>query len=210
VIPFRCKIEGGGRIQRKGGNLMAILRSGRIEKDAIKMGASMMAVSARTAPKTRGVDSVQTVILTGEDLEKLAATMEKKVKEKSTELPGFKRDADNVRGSAAVLLIGVSRNPKRIERPLNCGGCGFENCKDLLAAGKHDGEDFTGPLCIFQAVDLGIALGSAVKLAGELNIDNRIMYTVGAAAKKLNLLDSDFIIGIPLSAIGKNPYFDRV
>jgi uncharacterized ferredoxin-like protein len=149
------------------------------------------------------------IVLTGKDLETLAASMERKVKEKSTELAGFKRDADNVRSSAAVLLIGVSRNPKRIELPLNCGACGYKNCKDLLAAGKKKGEDFTGPVCIFQAIDLGIALGSAVKLAGELNIDNRIMYTVGAAAKKLNLLDSDLIIGIPLSVLGKNPYFDR-
>jgi len=168
-----------------------------------------MAVSARTAPKTRGVDSVRMMVLTGKDLEKLAASMERKMKEKSTELPGFKRDADNIRSSAAVLLIGVSRNPKRIELPLNCGACGYKNCKDLLAAGKKEGEDFTGPVCIFQAIDLGIALGSAVKLAGELNIDNRIMYTVGAAAKKLNLLDSDLVIGVPLSVMGKNPYFDR-
>jgi len=188
---------------------MAIMTSGKIEKDAVEMGASMMAASARTAPKARGVDSVNTLILTGEDLEKLAGEMEKKVKEKSTELPVFKRDADNVRGSAAVLLIGVSRNPKRVELPLNCGACGYKNCKDLLAAGKREGEDFIGPICIFQAIDLGIALGSAVKLAGELSIDNRIMYTVGAAAKKLNLLDSDLIIGIPLSVMGKNPYFDR-
>jgi uncharacterized ferredoxin-like protein len=35
------------------------------------------------------------------------------------------------------------------------------------------------------------------------------MYSVGAAAKKLNLLDSDVIIGIPLSGTGKNPFFDR-
>jgi uncharacterized ferredoxin-like protein len=188
---------------------MAILTSGQIEKEAVEMGASMMAVSARTAPKTRGVDSVKTVILTGEDLERLAAAMEKKVKEKSTELPGFKRDADNVRSSAAVLLIGVSRDPKRMEIPLNCGACGYKNCKDLLASGKREGEDFTGPFCIFQAIDLGIALGSAVKLAGELSMDNRIMYTMGAAAKKMNLLDSDLIIGIPLSVTGKNPYFDR-
>ena len=188
---------------------MAILKSGQIEKDAVEMGASMMAVSARTAPKTRGVDSVKTAILTGEDLEKLAAAMEKKVKEKSTELPGFKRDADNVRGSAAVLLIGVSRDPKRMEIPLNCGACGYKSCKDLLASGKREGEDFTGPVCMFQAIDLGIALGSAVKLAGELGMDNRIMYTIGAAAKKMNLLDSDVIIGIPLSVTGKNPYFDR-
>ena len=188
---------------------MAILKSGQIEKDAVEMGASMMAVSARTAPKTRGVDSVKTAILTGEDLEKLAAAMEKKVKEKSTELPGFKRDADNIRSSTAVLLIGVSRDPKRMEIPLNCGACGYKSCKDLLASGKREGEDFTGPVCMFQAIDLGIALGSAVKLAGELGMDNRIMYTIGAAAKKMNLIDSDVIIGIPLSATGKNPYFDR-
>jgi uncharacterized ferredoxin-like protein len=35
------------------------------------------------------------------------------------------------------------------------------------------------------------------------------MYTVGAAAKALGLLDADIIIGIPLSASGKNIYFDR-
>lgn len=188
---------------------MAILTSEKTEKGAIMMGGSMMALSARTAPKTRGLDSVKTVILTGEDLERLAVAMEKKAHEKSTVLPIFKRDADNVRGSASVLLIGVSRDPKRMELPFNCGGCGNKTCKDFLASGKREGEDFTGPICVFQAIDLGIALGSAVKLAGELNIDNRIMYTVGAAAKKLRLLDSDIIIGIPLSATGKSPYFDR-
>jgi uncharacterized ferredoxin-like protein len=189
--------------------IMERLTSERMEKDAIMMAGSMMAMSARTAPKTRGEDSIKTLILTQEDLGKLAKAMEDKVEEKSTKLPTFKRDADNVRNSTAVLLIGVSGNPKKIELPLNCGGCGYKNCKDLLAAGRRKGEDFVGPICIFQAIDLGIAMASAVKLASELNVDNRIMYTVGAAAKKLNLLDSDFIIGIPLSATGKNPYFDR-
>jgi uncharacterized ferredoxin-like protein len=188
---------------------MTILKGEKIEKDAVEMGASMMALSARTAPKARGIDSVKTLILTGEDLEPLAVAMEKKVKEKSIELPGFKRDADNVRKSAAVLLIGVSRGPKSPGLPLNCGACGYKTCKDLIASGERDGEDFAGPFCVFQAIDLGIALGSAVKLAGELGIDNRMMYTIGASAKKLNLLDSDMIIGIPLSVTGKNPYFDR-
>lgn len=40
-----------------------------------------------------------------------------------------------------------------------------------------------------------------------MGIDNRIMYTVGAAAKSLRLLDSDIIIGISLSATVKNPFF---
>lgn len=188
---------------------MGILTSGKMEKDAVEIAASLMAASARTAPKTRGIDSVKTLLLTGSDIEPLAAAMERKVDEKSTKLPILKRDAGNIRNAAAVLLIGVSGNPKRMELPLNCGACGYKSCKDLLAAGKREGEDFTGPVCIFQAVDLGIALGSAAKLAGELNIDNRMMYSVGAAAKKLNLLDSDLIVAIPLSVTGKNPYFDR-
>ncbi len=188
---------------------MAVWTGGKMEKEAVEAGASMMAVSARTAPKTRGVDSVKTMLLTGTDIEPLALAMEKKGKEKSTELPFFKRDADNIRASAAVLLIGVSREPKKIELPLNCGACGYKNCKELLATGRREGEDFSGPMCIFQAVDLGIALGSAVKMAGELNIDNRIMYSIGAAAKKLKLLESDVIIGIPLSATGKSLYYDR-
>jgi len=96
---------------------MAILKSEKIEKDAVEMGASMMALAARTAPKGRGLDSIKTLILTGKDLEQLAVAMEKKVKEKSKELPFFKRDADNLRSSAALLLIGVSREPKRWSSP---------------------------------------------------------------------------------------------
>jgi uncharacterized ferredoxin-like protein len=59
-------------------------------------------------------------------------------------------------------------------------------------------------------VNLGIAVGSAVKTASIHNVDNRIMYTIGVAAKRLGLLDADVILGIPLSATSKNIYFDRV
>ena len=61
---------------------MARLTGEKAEKNAVEIGASMMAVSARTAPKTRGIDSVKTIILTGKDLEKLALAMEKKIKER--------------------------------------------------------------------------------------------------------------------------------
>jgi uncharacterized ferredoxin-like protein len=44
-----------------------------------------------------------------------------------------------------------------------------------------------------------------------MNVDNRLMYTFGAAVKDLPLFvaDADVIIGVPLSATGKNIYFDR-
>jgi uncharacterized ferredoxin-like protein len=79
----------------------------------------------------------------------------------------------------------------------------------MLQAGKRPGKDFNGPVCTFQAIDLGVALGSAVKLAADLNIDNRMMYTIGATVRQMGLLEADIIVGIPLAATGKNIYFDR-
>jgi len=78
----------------------------------------------------------------------------------------FKRDAQNLRSSAAVVLIGVKGTmPKKPEKPLNCGGCGYATCAEFIGAPKGKrGEDFIGPLCVFQSIDLGIALGVAVIL----------------------------------------------
>jgi len=75
---------------------------------------------------------------------------------------------------------------------------------------KKQGLDFAGPTCLFKALDIGIALGSAAKMASLLNVDNRIMYRIGTAAKRLKLLpEAHIIMGITLSATGKNIYFDR-
>ena len=189
---------------------MSQLRAKEVEREAVRMTAVMMASSARTAPKARGLDAIETMIVDGSDLELLVSAMEDKAKEQPPYLSSiFDRDARNVRNSSCVLLIGVVGNPKKIEESLDCGACGYKTCKDLLNVRKREGKDFSGPICIFQALDLGIALGSAVKLASGLNVDNRMMYTIGAAAKKLHLLDSDIVIGIPLSVSGKNIYFDR-
>ena len=179
------------------------------EGEAVRSAACLMAAAARTAPKTRGDDSVRTMIVDGEDLEVLAIAMEAKVREKAHPLKFFARDAVDVRNSAAVLLIGVTGEPKKPDNPLNCGACGKGSCAEFIGVVQEEGEDFRGPLCFFQSIDLGIALGSAVKVASELNVDNRIMYTIGAAARKAGFLECDVIIGIPLSVSRKNPYFDR-
>jgi uncharacterized ferredoxin-like protein len=189
---------------------MARTSSSEAERAAIKMVASLMAAGARTAPKTRGVDTTQTMIVEGEDIELLAAAMEEAANTQPEYLaPSFRRDARNVRSSECVVLIGVSGVPKKPEQPLDCGACGFKTCKGLLNARLQKGKDFSGPLCVFASLDLGIALGSAVKVAADLNIDNRIMYTLGATATKLRWLEADVVLGIPLSTTGKSPYFDR-
>jgi uncharacterized ferredoxin-like protein len=70
-------------------------------------------------------------------------------------------------------------------------------------------QEFLGPWCAFRLLDMGIALGSAVKTASLLNVDNRIMYRIGTVARRVGLVDWDYVMGIPLSASGKNVFFDR-
>ncbi len=193
---------------------MARISSHEMEKDAVRVIASLMAVATRTAPKARGVDDIETLIVDGDDLETLAAAMEAQAKKHPGYYTGvLKRDAKNVREARCVVLVGCHGVPKGYPRlagsPLDCGACGYEGCTKMAQARTKQGNDFSGPVCIIQAIDLGIALGSAVKTAMDLNTDNRIMYSVGAAAKQLGWLDADVIMGVPLSVSGKSPYFDR-
>ncbi|MCL4466034.1 MAG: DUF2148 domain-containing protein [Chloroflexi bacterium] len=188
---------------------MARIDSKEAEFAAVLDAAKAMVAAARTSPKTRGLDSVKMVILTGEDLEPLAAAMAAKQSQKAHPLPFFTRDANNVRASEAVLLIGVTGEPKKPEDPLNCGGCGHATCAEFLQQERLEGEDFRGPSCIFQMIDLGIALGVAAKVASEWGIDNRMMFTIGAAARRIGALQADVVIGFPLAVSGKNPFFDR-
>ena len=62
---------------------------------------------------------------------------------------------------------------------------------------------------MFKYADLGIAVGAAAAKAKDLCIDNRDMYTLGAAARVSGLLDADVVFGFPLSVTGKYIFFDR-
>ena len=70
---------------------------------------------------------------------------------------------------------------------------------------------FMGAPCVYATHDLGLAIGSAVALAADRRIDNRVMFSVGEAAYDLGFLPvaARIAMGIPLSATGKNPYYDR-
>jgi uncharacterized ferredoxin-like protein len=174
------------------------------EKEVVEKLALELLVCARTAPKARGQDNLELAIVTDKDeLEKIAQEMEK-VAERGEAFKFFKRDADNIRNSEALVLISVDfKNPVGV----NCGACGY-TC-DTITKVERKVLDYEGPICAMRLIDLGIAIGSAVAKAKDLCLDNRVMYTVGVAVKRLGLMPGQVILGIPLSVKGKNIYFDR-
>jgi uncharacterized ferredoxin-like protein len=161
--------------------------------------ANKMALAARTAPKGKGKDNLVAAVAGRETIKKISDKI-KSINEEQG-LPGFfLRDADNILSAPVMLLLGTKIKPLRLDP---CGLCGFENCDEKEKYPNHP--------CAFNTGDLGIAVGSAVSIATDNRVDNRIMYTVGIAALRLGLFDDEvkIIYGIPLSSTGKNPFFDR-
>lgn len=172
-------------------------------QEAVQITAQMMAAAAVTAPKTKGENYVAVEVVTGERLQALGESM--LAYAEKTGDKGYTRDGTNTVHSDAVVLIGL-KGPRTAG--LDCGACGYENCAALLAAPQVEGV-FRGPTCAFRLLDMGIALGSAAKTASLFNVDSRIMNRVGAAARRMGMVDWEYVMGIPLSVRGKSIYFDR-
>ncbi len=173
------------------------ITSTQAELNTIMAAANNMAAAARTAPKTCGEDSLEVIILTGDDKDELCEAMYTFAKERSMDF--VVQDANNIKECPCIVLIGIRREYIGLA---NCGLCGFENCGVCAKSGAT---------CSFKIVDLGIAVGSAAGIAADQRIDNRVMYSAGAAAVAMGLF-SDSVAncyGIPLSATCKNPFFDR-
>jgi uncharacterized ferredoxin-like protein len=179
------------------------------ESEAVLSVAKLMVLASRTAPKAKGVDTIVTRVLRGPALKRLSLAMATYGKEH--EIGFFLRDAQNVAKSSACVIVGARGNETA---GLNCGACGYATCADLIRVfhkEKTGHAAFTGPNCAIRMTDLGIAVGSAAKTASIHNTDNRIMFSAGVAALSRGIPSNDCTVayGIPLSATGKNIFFDR-
>lgn len=159
--------------------------------------AHQMVTAARTAPKGCGVDKIVAMVLDGDDKKAISDEMRR-----IASLPGLdfcNRDAYNVDDSHCIVLLGVENIPLGLE---SCGMCGFGDCANSVKAGS---------LCAFNSTDLGIAIGSAVSIAADHRIDNRVMFSIGKAALSMGLLGKHVTLcfGIPLSTHTKSNFFDR-
>lgn len=173
-----------------------ILDERKIRNEHIQYVAKQMATAARTAPKGKGIDIQEIIIVSGNDIVLLSEKMIEIASIKGMKF--FIRDAENILQAEAILIIGT----KKHNQGLNCGYCGYDTCAEK---DKHPKVP-----CAINITDLGIAIGSAVSAAADLRVDNRVMFSVGLAAKELGWLqDCTAAFGIPVSASSKNPFFDR-
>lgn len=174
-----------------------IAKSQELEERGVMQVAELICLAARTAPKGRGVDNLVTLVVTGVQKDALAAEMRKIAKESGSQF--FERDANCLDRSTAVVLLGQKVTVMGVSP---CGYCGYPNCAENA---KHDG------MCAISIGDLGIAIGSAVSIASQHRVDNRVMFSIGRAALNLGYFEEAVKIayGIPMSVSGKSPFFDR-
>lgn len=178
---------------------MALVFEEDIRRETLLGIAEKMLIAARTAPKGRGVDNL-VISMAEKDIIELIAAKMKEMAQNGVAGNFFIRDANNILLCDALVLIGTSINPLGLKY---CGMCGFKDCEEKKMHPDHP--------CAFNTGDLGIAIGSAVSVAMEARVDNRVMFSVGMAARELKLLGDEvkIVYGIPLSSSGKNPFFDR-
>lgn len=188
--------------------------------DAIRSVAKLCAAAAMTAPKSGGQlflkgakPFIETVIV--EDKPTLGRLAEwLRAKGRTLREPIWFRDADTAEKLDLVLFIGLARwYPPQYD----CGACGYPTCAEFSKNApkqRHDtpGSDeweFPGPICQIRCVDLGIAVGSAAKIASMNNIDTRCQTRISAAARHLGVIDADLAVALSMSVSHKNIFFDK-
>ena len=116
------------------------------ERDARKeymlQAAKQIMLAARTAPKGKGVDIIEIVTLTDEDIDAVSAKMLQLAEE--TGMKFLIRDSENIQQADAMIVIGTRQAPQG----LNCAYCGFATCAE---------KPWATP-CAINSIDVGIAV----------------------------------------------------
>src|ERR1043165_3036964 len=186
--------------------------------DAVRTVAKLCAAAAMTAPKSGGQlflkgahPFIETVIVEDKATLKRLAHWLRERGQKLRE-PIWFRDADSAEKTDMVLFIGLAQwYPPQYD----CGACGYPTCAEFSKAaptyrepGTEDWE-FPGPICQIRCIDLGIAVGSAAKIASMNNIDTRCQTRIAAAARHLGVIQADLAVALSMSVSHKNVFFDK-
>ena len=88
-----------------------------IRNQSVLEAAHQIMVAARTAPKGKGIDIIEIITVTDEDIKQISEHL--KVMSKETGMKFLLRDAENILQAEAMILIGT----KKQNQGLNCAYC---------------------------------------------------------------------------------------
>ncbi|NQU15290.1 MAG: hypothetical protein HQ561_14150 [Desulfobacteraceae bacterium] len=195
---------------------MPIERLKESNQQAVIMAGRLMLAAATTAPQHGGAGVMEGCLVYGDDeIEDIACKLEELSSVKKQWDESFRREANMVRESQAVLFLGCHRSYDPFGGA--CGRClGNQGepkegtkCVKFRETPKLMDAPFPGPVCSYRISDLGYCVGSALWIAGRLFIDTKPRFPVGLAGMKLGYLPrSKFIVGLPLSVTPKSPFDD--
>ncbi|MDI9472453.1 MAG: ferredoxin [Tissierellia bacterium] len=164
--------------------------------EILRNAAYAMMSRARTAPKIKGLDLLEMILIEGKEVQKIADEIVRLGT--LADLPYYIRDAQALEKTGAILLIGSKDTQRDLDQ---CRLCGYKECSL-----KPDHAP-----CAMTAMELGIALGSALSAAMDYGIDSRLMLSAAKAAQSLGIFSQKVhtAIALPMSISSKNIYFDR-
>lgn len=168
-------------------------------EDSIEIISNLMAISAKSAPKSLGESYLEITLLDKAEKEILTEEMFQMSDELNDDSYGA--EGEIIRESAKVIIIGLKEHPPL---ELDCRACGFEDCDDF-SENQIKGI-FEGPNCVFHLIDMGMAVGSAIDTAHMHDIKSKISLKGGLAAKNVGMSSSKVCVALMIDLSEEKGY----
>jgi uncharacterized ferredoxin-like protein len=201
---------------------MAYYDGKKLANEGLLAAAQQCAMAALKAPQLTGTSDIKIEILTGEDIDPIIEMLGI-LGEDNTVCFGDNKTLQSCKdkGTLPVILLMGGTGLGTSSLGWDCGACGFATCKEHNAYVEEERQkpvDFTrpsafgtpGPVCVWKAIDVGMALDWAATAAYQLNIENRAMMSVGAISQALGYLAGcEISIGMCVGPCESEVYYNR-
>ncbi|MBI5118212.1 hypothetical protein HZA56_17180 [Candidatus Poribacteria bacterium] len=201
---------------------MAYYDGKKLANEGLLTVAQRCAMAALKAPQMTGTTELKIEILTNEDIDAIVEVLGI-LGEDNTVCYGdnktLKSCTDKGTPPTILLIGGTGLGNSGLD--WDCGACGFATCKEhdaYLAVERDKPPDFTrpsafgapGPVCVWKAMDTGVAMDWACATAYQHNVENRAMASVGAISQALGYLAGcEVVIGVALGPCEPEVYYNR-
>jgi uncharacterized ferredoxin-like protein len=190
---------------------MAIIKLEDYSHELVLTAAKEAAAAAMGAPRITPGLTMDTVILTGEDLDPLVRML-KIFAGPDGQYSRFIY-GDYLMGKHfmetgepyAMLLVGAKTSPS--ELAWDCGACGFATCGEFncyVRENRGVGLLAYGPSCNWKMIDFGLAMSQASASIYARNIDSRMQGSYGVAAMLLGVMeDMDVVLATSIGPLNR-------